>query len=133
MSRELECLEPAMQGGKDAVTFEATVRRAYARLTREELPKAAEARGWPIRTSDDFERLLLDHLHDAPGEPRPEPCLVDLVLAIELGERLLAGNLCCHRMTHHHRNGHPCGKERQREALAAFIAAVGAQRRRKAG
>jgi hypothetical protein len=119
-----------MQGGRDAASFEATVRRAYARLTRDELPRAAAARGWPVRTCADFERLLLDHLHDAPSEPRPEPCLFDLVLAVELGERLLAGNVCCHRMSDRHGKAKPCSKERQREALAAFIAAV-AQRRRE--
>ena len=101
-----------MRDRGDAKDFEATVRRAFTRLTRDELPKAAVARGWPVRTCEDFERLLLDHLHDAPGEPRPEPCLFDLVLAVELGERLLAGNVCCHRMSHRNGRAQPCSKWR---------------------
>jgi hypothetical protein len=78
--------------------FEATVRRAFARLTREDLPRAAAARGWPVRAPEDFERLLLDHLRDSPDHADP-PCLFDLVMAVELGERMLAGNLCCATMT----------------------------------
>ena len=80
------------------VDFEATVRRAFERLTREDLPRAAAARGWPVRTPEEFERLLLDHLQDAPAG-KVEPCLFDLVLAVELGDRMLAGNLCCSTMS----------------------------------
>ena len=69
------------------------------RLTGQDLPRAAEARGWPVRTPAEFERLLLDHLRDDPARtPQSPPALVDLVLAVEIGERLLAGNLCCHKM-----------------------------------
>ena len=82
----------------DAKVFEATVRRAFTRLTRDDLPRAAVARGWPVKTPEEFERLLLDHLSDEPGCGRP-PCMVDLILAVELGERLLAGNLCCVTMS----------------------------------
>ena len=76
------------------------MRRAFARLTREDLPRAAVARGWPIRTPEDFERLLLDHLKDV-GDARTARCpsLVDLILAVELGEGLLAGKLCCTTMS----------------------------------
>ena len=86
-----------MHGGDD---FEATIRRAFARLTREDLPRAAAAHGWPVRTPGEFERLLLDHLQDPPGPgPRPAPCLFDLVLAEtseaydegRVSERLLIG------------------------------------------
>lgn len=90
-------------------SFEATVRRAFVRLTSEDLPRAAAQRGWPVRTPGEFRRLLLDHLHERP-RPRPEgadPCVFDMVLAVELGERLLAGKLCCHRMNNHQR----CGDE----------------------
>jgi len=80
-------------------SFEGSVRRAFARLTREDLPRAAVARGWPIRTPEDFERLLLDHLKDAGDAGPPSPSLVDLILAVELGEGLLAGKLCCTTMT----------------------------------
>jgi hypothetical protein len=78
--------------------FEAAVRRAFARLTREDLPRAAAARGWPVRTPEEFERLLLDHLNEPPSPDR-DPCLFDLVLAVELAERMLAGNLCCVTMS----------------------------------
>jgi hypothetical protein len=80
--------------------FEESVRRAFARLTREDLPRAAAARGWPVRTSADFERLLLDHLRDdGEGGGPAAPSLVDLILAVELGEGLLAGDLCCRTMS----------------------------------
>jgi hypothetical protein len=90
-----------MTGGNRS--FEVSVRCAFARLTRDDLPRAAAERGWPVRTSEDFERLLLDHLRDEDdsdgGFGRAEtPTLVDLILAVELGEGLLAGNLCCRTM-----------------------------------
>ncbi len=84
----------------EARDFETTVRRAFTRLTRHDLPRAAAARGWPVRTPEEFERLLLDHLSDAPrASCGDQPCMVDLILAVELGERLLAGNLCCVTMS----------------------------------
>ncbi len=86
---------------EEATDFEASVRRAFTRLTSEDLPRAAEARGWPVRTPAEFKRLLLDHLNDMPRPPQPEgthPCLFDMVLAVELGERLLSGKLCCATM-----------------------------------
>jgi hypothetical protein len=58
-----------------------------------------EGSGWPVRTCEDFERLLLDHLKDGPDAGPPRPSLVDLVLAVELGEGLLAGKLCCTTMS----------------------------------
>lgn len=79
--------------------FEVSVRRAFARLTRDDLPRAAAARGWPVRTRDDFERLLLDHLRDDGDDEPGTPSLVDLILAVELGEGLLAGDLCCRTMS----------------------------------
>lgn len=77
--------------------FESAVHRAFARLTTEELPRVARERGWPIHRPQDFEQLLLSHVEDVPdGRDCAKPrCLVDLVLAVELGERLLAGKLCC--------------------------------------
>ena len=51
-----------------------------------------------MRTPEEFERLLLDHLKDSPAADGG-PCLFDLVLAVELGERMLAGNLCCVTMS----------------------------------
>jgi hypothetical protein len=124
--------ERTMRGCTD-VSFESTVRRAFARLTREELPRAAAARGWPVRTPEEFEELLFDHLHDVPGEGRRgDVCLFDLVLAVELGERLLAGSLCCRTMNHRQRKPPTCGKERQRDALEALLVAISRQRDRDA-
>jgi hypothetical protein len=113
-----------MRGTDDPKEFEATVRRAFARLTGEDLPRAARSRGWPVRTPEEFERLLLDHLRDAPGEqPRAtpaQPCLVDLILAVEIGERLLAGNLCCATMNRRVRCDSAGGDPRRAAALKAL-------------
>jgi hypothetical protein len=106
-----------MCGGSEA-DFEATVRRAFTRLTRDELPRAAADRGWPVRTTAEFERLLLDHLREGTSEAQ-DPSLVDLVLAVELGERLLAGNCCCTRM-----NGRRGEGAKLAEPLAALLAAT---------
>jgi hypothetical protein len=84
--------------GDEGSDFEAAVRRAFARLIHEDLPDAAARRGWPLRAPDEFERLLLDHLSESPA-PEGEPTLFDLVLAVELGQRMLAGNLCCATMS----------------------------------
>jgi hypothetical protein len=108
----------------DVENFDATVRRAFARLTQDDLPRAAAVRGWPVRTPEDFERLLLDHLHDAPGGPRPDTCLFDLVLAVELGERMLAGNLCCAKMSDRLRKAVACAGDGPPDALAALLAAT---------
>lgn len=102
-------------GGPD---FEASVRRAFARLTGEELPRAAAARGWPVRTPEEFQRLLLDHLHEQSGMQRgAPPNLFDMILAVELGDRLIAGLLCCDRMSRRMR----CG-DRALERLKALLA-----------
>ena len=113
--------------------FEESVRRAFARLTREDLPRAAVARGWPVRTSADFERLLLDHLRDdAEGRGEPgaaaTPSLVDLILAVELGEGLLAGNLCCRTMSGRLRNA-ACGAG-DGDPIEALLAAFARKRNR---
>jgi hypothetical protein len=108
-----------MHDHEDAMGFEATVRRAFARLTREDLPKAAAARGWPVRTPAEFERLLLDHL--GKSAPAAQPCVVDLVLAVELGERLLAGNLCCVTMNRRQLCEAAKGDPRRAEALKALL------------
>jgi hypothetical protein len=108
-----------MQDPRDGTDFETSVRRAFARLTREELPRAAEARRWPIRTPDEFERLLLAHLGTSSGEPGP--CIVDMVLAVELGEGLLSGELCCHTMNRRVRCEAAKGDPRRAEALKALL------------
>lgn len=104
----------------DTESFEQTVRRAFARLTGEALPAAADARGWPVRTREDFERLLLGHL-DAQTSP---PCVVDLVLAVELGEGLLTGQLCCRTMERRLRCEADKGDPRRAAAFKALIDAV---------
>lgn len=113
-----------MRGSDDPKEFEATVRRAFARLTGQDLPHAARSRGWPVRTPEEFERLLLDHLRDTPADaPRAipdQPCLVDLILAVELGERLLAGNLCCATMNRRVRCDSAGGDPRRAAALKAL-------------
>lgn len=107
-----------MQDRRDALNFEATVRRAFARLTREELPRAAAARGWPVRTGEEFERLLLGHVGDGAGRA---PCVVDLVLAVELGEGLLSGDLCCRTMSRRRLCEAAKGDPRRAEALKALL------------
>ena len=116
-----------MRDTDDCKEFRNTVRRAFARLTREELPAAAVARGWPVRTPEEFEQLLLEHLRDGTSEPAPEgapdgePCIVDLILAVELGERLLAGNLCCVKMNRRLRCAAATGDRRRADALKALF------------
>lgn len=87
-----------MRDSQDTPSFEATVRRAFEQLTAEDLPRVAAARGWRLATPAEFEDLLLGHLAGAPGGNRQDCCLVDLILAVELGGRLLAGTLCCNKM-----------------------------------
>jgi hypothetical protein len=108
-----------MHDRKDGTDFEATVKRAFARLTREELPRAAESRGWPIRTPADFERLLLAHLGSSPA--KATPCVVDLVLAVELGEGLLSGHLCCRTMNRRVLCEAAKGDPRRAEALKTLL------------
>ena len=109
-------------------SFEGSVRRAFARLTREDLPRAAVSRGWPIRTSEDFERLLLDHLKDAGDAGPPSPSLVDLILAVELGEGLLAGKLCCTTMSGRLRKAACAGGAG--DPIAALLAAFARKKHR---
>ncbi|HRO11383.1 hypothetical protein [Amaricoccus sp.] len=108
-----------MHDPKNGTSFETVVRRAFARLTREDLPRAAESRGWPIRTPAEFEELLLAHLGSSPSDP--EPCMVDMVLAVELGEGLLSGQLCCHTMNRRVRCEAAKGDPRRAEALKALL------------
>lgn len=87
-----------MRDMPDTCGFETTVRRAWAALVREELPKAARGRNWPVTSASGFERVLLDHVFGKPWESviappsarNAEP--LDLILAIEMGEQLLAGD-----------------------------------------
>ncbi len=82
-------------------SFEAAVRRAFVDLVYDALPAAACRRGWPVTTPKGFERLLLDHALGAPFETRlragPTAAmtgLLDLLLAVETGGRILEGRCC---------------------------------------
>jgi len=105
----------------DAMEFEAAVRRAFTRLVRQDLPRAAVERGWPVRTAEEFERLLLGHLQEA-DQPVGTPCLFDLVLAVELGDRMLAGTACCSKMDRRRR----CTDSADPARLAAWNALLDA-------
>jgi hypothetical protein len=85
-----------MRDVPSTASFDATVRRAWAALLAD-LPRAARGRAWPVDSAAGFERILLDHVLDTPWESAISPPSTrnadpfDLVLAIEMGERLLAG------------------------------------------
>ncbi|MFQ8430789.1 hypothetical protein [Amaricoccus sp. W119] len=75
---------------------EATVRAVWHRMVAEDLPAAAPRFGWPRWTPAEYERVLLDQIAEAPrdGEPGRRTCVFDLVLAIELADRALRGQVC---------------------------------------
>jgi hypothetical protein len=81
----------------DDSNFEHCVQRTWRRLVLEVLPAAAAGRRWPVSTPDGFVRVLLDHVFEGPWERhvgRPDLQAVgaiELVLAIEAGERVLSG------------------------------------------
>jgi hypothetical protein len=83
---------------EDDGSFEASARRAWAQLVGAALPAAAEGRGWPVRTPAGFERILLDHALCAPWETTTAGRgveavpLLELILALEMGERVLDGD-----------------------------------------
>ncbi|MBP7241284.1 hypothetical protein [Amaricoccus sp.] len=77
--------------------IERDVRRAFDALVNEVLPEAARRRGWPVASPAAFERLLLDHVLDAPSEValrgrRVGP--LEYAMAVELGARMLEGGVC---------------------------------------
>ena len=124
VAEALKVLRAVADPPRLAFAFEETETgaRCYQR-TGEDLPRAARTRGWPVRTPEEFERLLLDHLRDAaPGRRAApqQPCLVDLILAVEIGERLLAGNLCCATMNRRVRCDSASGDPRRAAALKAL-------------
>lgn len=86
-----------MRDMPDTSSFDGIVRRAWTAMLHETLPAAAPGRGWPVGSATGFERLLLDHVLAAPWEsviasPSSETAdPLDLVLAIEMGERLVEG------------------------------------------
>lgn len=76
------------------VLCEATLRAVWRRMVAEHLPAAAPRFGWPERTSAEFERVLLDQIAGEPCEAGGETCAIDLLLAIELADRALRGQVC---------------------------------------
>lgn len=72
---------------------EETVRAAWYRMVAETLPAAAPGLGWPQRTQAEFERDLLEQVTESCCDPRA-PCAMDMVLAIELADRALRGQVC---------------------------------------
>jgi len=81
----------------DIATCDETLHRAWKALTGTILPQTARARGWPVVTAQGFERLLLDHVLDAPWDAVIVPPdarqvdAIDLMLALETGQRLADG------------------------------------------
>lgn len=110
--------------------FEKTVRRAFARLVGEDLPRAAAERAWPVRTREAFEALLLTHVCDC-SDAAGKASLVDLVLAIELGERLLAGGICCTKLRRYTLTDGPDG--RREEAWQALLSVLDEAGRARGG
>jgi hypothetical protein len=96
----------------------------WSRLIGRDLPAAAVRAGWPLREAADFERILLDRvLGEAWAGPADD---LDLILAVELGGRVLEGTVC------------PVALDREsrarREAAAAHLtAAILARRGRPEG
>ncbi len=80
----------------ETATFEATVRAAWRSLVCEALPREACRQGWPMREAPDFERILLDAVTDGPGAAG----LHEIMLAVELGGRVLDGQTCIRRLDH---------------------------------
>lgn len=70
----------------------------WLHLTRDALPAAAHARGWPVRFDHCFQRILLDNAcggrwyDHVAGRPAYRACSGDLLArAVALGEAALAG------------------------------------------
>lgn len=70
----------------------------WLNLTREALPAAAKARGWPIRLDHCFMRVLLDHAYESPWmdhvarRPAYKHASDDaLARAVEAGRAALSG------------------------------------------
>ncbi len=94
--------------------FADSLHAAWARMIGQDLPAAAARAGWPVREPADFERILLDRvLGEGWAGPADD---LDLILALELGGRVLAGEVC------------PVALDREsrarREVAAAVLAAA---------
>jgi hypothetical protein len=77
--------------------FADTLRATWARLIGQDLPAAAARAGWPLCDPGDFERILLDRVLDAAWAGPADD--LDLILAVDLGGRVLAGEVCPSRST----------------------------------
>ena len=75
-----------------------SLERRWLHLTRERLPQAAPARGWPVSADHCFQRVLLDHAvggrwydHVAGRPAYRFITAAQLADAVRLGEAVLAG------------------------------------------
>jgi hypothetical protein len=69
-----------------------TLRATWKQLIGQDLPEAAARAGWPLRDPEAFERILLDRvLGEGWAGPADD---LDLILAVELGGRVLEGKVC---------------------------------------
>lgn len=76
--------------------FDLCVRETWRDLVGIVLPRAAQRRGWAVTGPAALERVILDAVCDGPWEETARGTgigIVELVLAIELGERILVGQV----------------------------------------
>lgn len=131
-----------MDDGHYRQGFEAAVRGAFATLVNDRLPAASRGRDWPVVGPEGFKRVLLDHAVGAPweaalpGSGLPAASLLDLIVAIEMGERLVEGSACIVRLNRRSRAARAPEAEPARQAVGALLKRaraaqpVGARRRR---
>lgn len=73
-------------------------------LTRETMPALAKPRGWPVCYDHCFQRILLDNALGRPWRELLAPPAYrnaseeQLMLAVGLGEAVIAGKECLHRL-----------------------------------
>jgi hypothetical protein len=104
--------------------FADSLHATWARLIGRDLPAAAVRAGWPLHEPEDFERILLDRvLGEAWAGPADD---LDLILAVELASRVLAGEVCPVALDRDSR-------ARREAAAAEMTAAILARRGRPEG
>jgi hypothetical protein len=87
-----------MRHAKDDDWSANMIRGIWTSLTANRLTAAARDRNWPVSTQAGFERVLLDNVYGAPWETIEHAAdasacdLVHLILAIEMGARVLDGS-----------------------------------------
>jgi hypothetical protein len=104
--------------------FTDSLHATWARLIGQDLPAAAVRAGWPLREPADFERILLDRVLGAAWAGPADD--LDLILAVELGSRVLAGAVCPIALDRESRT-------RREAAAAELTAAILARRGRSEG